>query len=140
MAIESDEADVGLDHVALGAHVAALDALGELDLLRGGEQLRAPDVTQEALERIARQHLHRVHGLLFLFGVCVGLGIGEGLRGDLLLFVQVVDRTQRERRDVKVLVVIERGSNALFQVHGRGDSAHARGGSRFARDLLLVMS
>src|SRR4051812_1853921 len=34
--------------------VAALDALGELDLLRGGEQIDLADVLQEELERVGR--------------------------------------------------------------------------------------
>ena len=49
-----DEAQVRLDHVLLGAVVAALDPLGELDLLRGGQQLDAPDLAQEEGERVDR--------------------------------------------------------------------------------------
>ena len=123
-----DEADVGLDHVALGAQVAALDALGELDLLRRGEQLGAADVAQEALQRIAREHLDRVHRLVVVVGV--RLGVGVGLRLDLVLVLDLVDRAQRERGDVERLVIVERGENALVQVHGRGECAHARRGSR----------
>src|SRR6185436_2300638 len=44
-----------------------------------------------------------------------------------------------ERRDIEGLVVVERGEDALVQVQGRGDSAHARRGSRSARHLLLVI-
>ena len=35
--------------------VAALDALRELDLLRGGEQIDLADVLQEELQRIGRE-------------------------------------------------------------------------------------
>src|SRR3712207_8063729 len=38
-----DEAQVRLDHVLLGVEVPALDALGELDLLAGGEERHLPD-------------------------------------------------------------------------------------------------
>ena len=111
-----DEPDVGLDHVALGAHVAALDALGQLDLLRRGEQLGAADVAQEALQRVAREHLDRVHRLLVVVGVRLGVRVGLG-RG-LVLLLELVDRTQRERRDVEGLVIVERGEDALVQVQG----------------------
>ena len=47
-----DEAQVRLDHAALGEHVAGLDALGELDLLDLGQQRIAADLGQEALERV----------------------------------------------------------------------------------------
>jgi hypothetical protein len=47
-----DQPQVGLDHVLLGAVVAALDALRELDLLRRRQQLDAPDLAQEQRERV----------------------------------------------------------------------------------------
>jgi hypothetical protein len=47
-----DEAQVRLDHPLLRRPVAALDQLGELDLLRGGEQRVAPGLAQEELERV----------------------------------------------------------------------------------------
>src|SRR4051794_40138190 len=47
-----DEAQVGLDHLRLGDHVAALDALGELDLLLGGQQRHAPDRAQVQAQRV----------------------------------------------------------------------------------------
>ena len=49
-----DEAEVGLDHRLLGGVVAALDALRELDLLRGGEQRHLADVLEEELQRVGR--------------------------------------------------------------------------------------
>ena len=49
-----DESKVRLDHVLLGFVVAALDALGELHLLRGREERYPADVLQEDLERIGR--------------------------------------------------------------------------------------
>ena len=48
-----DEAQVRLDHLLLRAVVAALDALGELDLLRSGQQADLADVLEEELERVA---------------------------------------------------------------------------------------
>ncbi len=50
-----DEPQVGLDHVLLGAVVAALDALGELDLLGRRQQLDAADLAQEERERVDRR-------------------------------------------------------------------------------------
>ena len=47
-----DEAQVALDHPPLRLHVAALDPLGELDLVGGGQERMAPDLPQEQLERV----------------------------------------------------------------------------------------
>ena len=49
-----DEAQVGLDHLLLGVEVAALDALGEVDLLLGGQQADLADVLEEQLQRVGR--------------------------------------------------------------------------------------
>src|SRR4051794_38632373 len=48
------EAQVRLDHLLLGVEVAALDALGEVDLLLGREQAHLADVLQEELKGIGR--------------------------------------------------------------------------------------
>jgi hypothetical protein len=53
LGVGHDEAQVRLDHAVLGGLVAALDALGELDLLLGREQRPLRDVAQEDLERVA---------------------------------------------------------------------------------------
>ena len=50
-----DESQVGLDHPLLRLEVAALDALRELDLLRGGQQLVPTGLAQEELERVRRR-------------------------------------------------------------------------------------
>jgi hypothetical protein len=47
-----DQAQVRLDHPALGAAVAALDRLREHDLLVGGQQLVLADVGQEELQAV----------------------------------------------------------------------------------------
>src|SRR4029079_2473775 len=49
-----DEAQVRLDHLLLRAVVAALDALRELDLLGGREQVDLADVLEEELQRVGR--------------------------------------------------------------------------------------
>ena len=48
----NDEAEVRVDHQILRLLVAALDALRELDLLRGGEQLVAAGLVQEELQGV----------------------------------------------------------------------------------------
>src|SRR6266566_8277658 len=50
-----DEAQVGLDHLCLRAHVAALDALGEVDLLIGGQERHLPDLAQVEPQRVERR-------------------------------------------------------------------------------------
>ena len=49
-----DQAQVGLDHLLLGVEIAALDALGEVDLLLRGQQAHLADVLQEQLQRVGR--------------------------------------------------------------------------------------
>ncbi len=49
-----DEAQVGLDHVHLGPHVAALDPLGQGNLLVGTEKRNASDLAQEEAKRVER--------------------------------------------------------------------------------------
>jgi hypothetical protein len=59
------EPQVRVDHAVLGLEVAALDALGQLDLLLGGEQRVLARLVEEELERILQ------------FGR-VGVGFGPG--------------------------------------------------------------
>src|SRR3954452_5458950 len=66
-----DEAQVGIDEPVLGKEVAALDALGELDLLRGLQQLELVRPLKELLERVG------VDVALMIFkdlGLLLGLG------------------------------------------------------------------
>src|SRR5579871_5162090 len=49
-----DEAQVRLDHLLLGVEIAALDPLGQVDLLLGGEEPDLADVLQEELKGIGR--------------------------------------------------------------------------------------
>ena len=51
----NDQAQVGLDHPLLRLHVAALDLLRELHLLRCGQQRMAPGLAQEELQRVGRR-------------------------------------------------------------------------------------
>ena len=46
------EAQVGLDHLLLGRHVPALDALGEAHLFGGAQQRHAPDRAQVQAQRV----------------------------------------------------------------------------------------
>ena len=50
-----DEREVGVDHPLLGLRVALLDALGELDLLLGGQQRVAADLVEEQAQRVGRR-------------------------------------------------------------------------------------
>src|SRR5919204_1260975 len=54
-----DEAQVALDHLALGDEIALLDPLCERDLLGGGQKPVATDVREEELQAVPRA----VHGL-----------------------------------------------------------------------------
>src|SRR4051794_20450376 len=60
-----DQAKIGLDHGLLRAVVAALDALGQLDLLGGGKQVDLANLLQEELERIhvGCNRVHHVGGV-----------------------------------------------------------------------------
>src|SRR5437763_6800846 len=53
-----DEPQIRLDHFLLGAVVAALDPLGELDFLCGGQQVDLADVLEEQLQRVGRDLAH----------------------------------------------------------------------------------
>ncbi len=50
-----DQTEIRLDHLALGAHVAALDALCERYLLVGGEQRNFSDLAQVEPQRVERR-------------------------------------------------------------------------------------
>src|SRR5262249_18726119 len=50
-----DEAEVRVDHQVLRGFVAALDPLRELDLLLGSEELVAPRLVEEELQRVGRR-------------------------------------------------------------------------------------
>ena len=66
LGVRHHQAQVGLDHPVLGVLVAALDALGQLDLLGRRQQAPLGDVAQEDLERVARgvgEQLGRVAAL-----------------------------------------------------------------------------
>src|SRR4051812_941691 len=68
-----DEAQVRLDHLLLGVEVAALDALGEVDLLLRREQTDLADVLEEQLQRVGRHVRPQVQrGLLGPAAALVG--------------------------------------------------------------------
>jgi hypothetical protein len=50
--LRDDEPQVGVDHPLLGGKVATLDALGQLDLLLGGQQRMSACCAQEEIERV----------------------------------------------------------------------------------------
>src|SRR5207248_3722290 len=58
-----DEAEIRLDHPLLRLLVAALDPLGELDLLRSRQQRMPPGLAQEQLERVRRRLVRELRQL-----------------------------------------------------------------------------
>src|SRR4051812_10258062 len=84
-----DQAQVRLDHLLLGVEVAALDALGEIDLLLRREQTDLPDVLQEELKGVGGHVRAQVQrGLRLAPTALVGRALdllgGSGGRVDLL--------------------------------------------------------
>ena len=61
-----DQPEVRLDHLLLGVQVAALDPLGEIDLLLRRQQPHLADVLQEQLQRIGRHLRLEVQRVLAL--------------------------------------------------------------------------
>ena len=84
-----DQAQVRLDHHALGDRIAALDALRQRHLFGRGEQLVAADIGEEQLEAVGRAgdgaRLVLLLGGLFLLGVEVGLRDLDVVRLELAL-------------------------------------------------------
>jgi hypothetical protein len=55
--LRNDQAQVSVDHSLLGRQVATLNPLGELDLLRRGEQRMRPSLTEEQVQRVGTNTL-----------------------------------------------------------------------------------
>ena len=83
-----DEAQVGLDHRLLGAHVAALDALGEHDFLLGREQGDAADRAQVEAQGVERG----LDGEVELGPLLGGRDVRRGIAGALENVDAVVDQ------------------------------------------------
>jgi hypothetical protein len=87
-----DQAQVGLDHLLLGVEVAALDALGEVDLLLRGQQPDLADVLQEQLKGVGghvRAQVQRLGGLAARALVGRALDLVGGGRGGVDLLDQL---------------------------------------------------
>jgi hypothetical protein len=155
-----DQAQVGLDHLLLGPHVAALDALGQVHLLLGGEQADPAQVAQEQLKRVGghvgagpgrRGRARRGGRRVGRSGVLLGHGdlpAGEEaaeLLALALVETEVADRVLdlRRRQDAEAVALSDQGSH-LFElldfgrhgsdqdtpIHLRSGSGAQRGGSR----------
>ena len=119
-----DQAQVRLDHPLLRLHVAALDLLGELDLLRGGQQRMAPGLAQEELQ-------------------CVGCRLERRRRGwgsRLAVAARVLDNVDPPLLEHPIdSVDLERGEPVRLE-HleelGRVDGARDLGGLEELDDLL----
>ena len=81
-----DEPQVRLDHLLLRVEVAALDALGEVDLLLRREQPHLADVLQEQLKGVGRHVRLQVDRRLLAPAAAVdgALDHGRGVRGVVL--------------------------------------------------------
>ena len=93
-----DEPQVGLDHRLLGGVIAELDPLGELDLLRRGEERHLADVLEEELQRVGRD-LRLGRPLLLRVGLAL-LGADDV---DLGLFERGVELVQLGRIEVELV-------------------------------------
>src|SRR5204863_3689203 len=82
------EPQVRVDHAVLRGHVALLDALGQLDLLRSREERVLAGLVEEELERVHRGVGHGVRRLLLRIDaarVVVAAATGEAARTGALL-------------------------------------------------------
>jgi hypothetical protein len=100
-----DEAQVGLDHAPLRGRVAALDALREHDLFRGGQQLVPTDVGEEQLQAVGRagDRLRRLQPR------CLRLRrlLGVGLRSDRSGGADLEPDALELRRQLLDLLIVE---------------------------------
>ena len=75
-----DQTQVGLDHLLLGEHVAALDAPRQHHLLLSGQEADPPDGAEVEAQRIEAGLDRQVDlDLLALIGISVGVALGRGL-------------------------------------------------------------
>ena len=126
-----DEPQVGVDHLLLGGGVAALDALGELDLLLRGEQRIAADLVQEELQAVGR----RVASPPFEYSPSPA-SAADAVVGDLdpaalellvqllhRLVFELVRREQRldlrEREAAVALALLEKGEDLVGEIDRR---------------------
>ncbi len=117
-----DQAQVRLDHFLLRVEVAALDPLGEFDLLLGGEQADFADVLEEQLEAV-RGHVRFQVERLFLAAPAFFAGrLGHRFRGGFLRRVHVLDELDPGLLEVPV-EVLDVGLVEVDLGHRRGDVA-----------------
>jgi hypothetical protein len=112
-----DEAQVGLDHLPLGEHVAALDPLREFDLLGSGQQLDLPDRAQVEAQAVEARFDREVELRLFRAAVggcfaCLLVG-ADAVFGDH--FDPVLDEVRVQGRDLLLgdLDLLERRRDLL---------------------------
>ena len=117
-----DQAQVRLDHPLLRLHVAALDFLGELDLLRGGQQRMAAGLAQEELQCVGRRLERRRRG----WGSRLGARVLDNV--DPPLLEHPVDSVDLERGESVRLEHLEK--------LGRVDGTRDLGGLEELDDLL----
>ena len=131
-----DEAQVALDHALLRLHVAALDPLGQLDLVRGGQERMPADLAQEELQGVGGR-LQRLRSRERGSGLLVAPV--DDLDAPLLqLLVQLLDLDRVEIEQLECLLELgsldqARGVGALEQrlellvvVGGRALVRHSR--------------
>src|SRR3954465_9571407 len=105
-----DEPEIRLDHLLLGIEVAALDALGQIDLLLRREEPDLADVLQEQLERVGRHVRAQIQrGLLGPAAALVrrALDLVAGSGGRIDLFDQLDLLRLEERGELLEIGLVE---------------------------------
>ena len=133
-----DEPEVRVDHPVLRLLVAALDALGELDLFLGGQQRVAGHLVEEELQRVGRRVREVAVDVraLALLAPAVVADVDVAL---LELLVEVLDLLVAELERLDELVQLRdldaAGLGSLVEESSDLVSAHR---SRYPRSLSLV--
>ena len=137
-----DEAQVGVDHPLLRLGVAALDELGQLDLLLLGQQRPAAGLVEEELERVRRRHGETaVHvGALLLLAATVVADVDPPLVEPLvqpaeLLVVELLGGDQLvELREVDAAFLFASGDECLERARAFSHSVGVPGLPRVANE------
>src|SRR5271154_107651 len=124
-----DESQVRLDHLLLRVEVAALDPLGEIDLLLSRQQAHLADVLQEQLQRVGghvRLQIERSFG----FAPTAFVGSSLNLRGGGDCWIYVLDELD--------LRALEKSMKLFYVRLVEVELAHRLGYLRIGEDAHLL--